>query len=272
MNHQELVRQNFYQEINQSEENIDLAKAALYIAQEEYPHLDIEEYLNAIDTMANEIREKLPAQRYPLRIINSINQYLYEDLGFQGNSKDYYNPKNSFLNDVIEQRTGIPITLSLIYLEIAKRLDFPMVGIGMPGHFLIRPNFDDVGIFVNAFNSGETLFEQDCEELLSRIYQQPVKMQDKFLNKVSNLQFLARILTNLKHIYLEQYQLTKALATVERILLLFPNAAIQIRDQGLIKLELKQWENACQDLEFYLAMVPDAEDAPMIRELLGKIR
>ena len=272
MNQNQLARQNFYQEINQADENINLAKAALYIAQEEYPQLNIDEYINALDTMANEVKERLPDQRYPLRIINTINQYIYQDLGFQGNTKDYYSPQNSFLNDVIDQRAGIPITLSLIYLEIAQRLDFPMVGIGMPGHFLIRPNFDDVGIFVNAFNNGETLFEQDCEELLTQIYQQPVKMQAQFLEKVSNRHFLARMLTNLKHIYLQQRQLTKALTTVERILLLFPSSAIQMRDQGLIKLELKQWEQACQDLEFYLAMVPNAEDAPIIRQLLDKIR
>ena len=104
-------------------------------------------YLDALNTMANEVQETLPATLYPLQIIKSINNYLYNDLGFSGNTIDYYDLRNSCLNQVIERRTGIPITLSLVYLEIAKRINFPMVGIGMPGHFLIRPNFEEAGIY-----------------------------------------------------------------------------------------------------------------------------
>ncbi len=136
-----LARQLFYQEINLPEAQIDLGKAALYLAKEEYPELDAEEYLNALDVMAAEIKERLPKETYPLRIIKSINNYLYQDLGFKGNTREYYDPRNSFLNQAIERRTGIPITLALVYLEIAKRIDFPMVGIGMPGHFLIERRF-----------------------------------------------------------------------------------------------------------------------------------
>jgi regulator of sirC expression with transglutaminase-like and TPR domain len=131
------ARQYFYQEIQQPDGYIDLAKASLFIAQEEYPHLDPEEYLNALDTMAFELQERLPSDRYPMKVIQIINQYLYEDLGFTGNTENYYDPCNSFLNDVIDRRTGIPITLAVIYLEIARRIDFPMVGIGMPGRFLL---------------------------------------------------------------------------------------------------------------------------------------
>jgi regulator of sirC expression with transglutaminase-like and TPR domain len=131
------ARQLFYQEIQQPDGNIDLAKAALYIAQEEYPDLDVEYYLNALDTMAAEAKKRLPIGRYPLRVIQNINQYLYDDLGFAGNKKDYYNPRNSFFNDVIDRRLGIPISLALIYMEVAKRVDFPMVGVGMPLHFTI---------------------------------------------------------------------------------------------------------------------------------------
>ena len=131
------ARQLFYQEINQPDGSIDLAKAALYMALEEYPNLEPEEYLNALDTIADEVRSRLPAQHYPLRIIQTINSYLYGELQFAGNDADYYDPRNSFLNEVIDRRSGIPISLSLVYLEVAKRIDFPMVGSGMPGHFLL---------------------------------------------------------------------------------------------------------------------------------------
>lgn len=266
-----LARQYFYKEIYQPEEQINLAKAALYIAQEEYPNLDPDEYLNALDTMALEVKERLLDRRYPLRIIQTINQYLYDDLGFTGNREDYYDPRNSFLNDAIDRRTGIPITLSLIYLEIAKRIDFPMVGIGMPGHFLIRPDFQEAGIYVDAFNRGEILFEQDCQARLSQLYQQRVELKPSFLEPVTNRRFLGRMLMNLKLIYLNGNQLSKALAVVERILLLFPGAPMELRDRGLLYYQMGEWSLASQDLETYLVRVPDAEDASTIRKLLEQM-
>ena len=265
------ARQYFYQEIQQPDEDINLAKAALYIAQEEYPDIDTEEYLNAIDTMAMELEERLPSFRYPLRVIQSINQYLYEELGFDGNKLDYYDPRNSFLNDVIERKTGIPITLALVYMEVAKRIDFPMVGVGMPGHFLIRPDVEDIGIFVDALNGGEVMFAQDCHERRSQIYQQEVTLKPEFLAVVSNRQFLTRMLTNLKYIYLQKQDLERSLRTVERILLLFPEASFELRDRGLLYYQLGQFSQAAEDLQIYLIKVPDAKDADVIRQLLAKL-
>ncbi|MEL7038286.1 MAG: SirB1 family protein [Cyanobacteria bacterium J06592_8] len=266
-----LARQRFYQEINQPNEQIDLAKAALYIAQEEFQNLEPEEYLNALDEMAAEILERLPEQRYPLRIVQTINQYLFEDLGFVGNREQYYDPNNSFLNQVIERRTGIPITLSVVYLEIAKRLDFPMVGIGMPGHFIIRPDFDDAGIFIDVFNQGEILFPEDCEARLSEIYGQEVKLRPQFLNAVNTRQILARILTNLKAIYMNTREILKAVSVIERILLLFPEAQQERRDRGILYYQLERWTEARQDLEIYLENQPQAQDAIIIRQLLDRI-
>ncbi|HEY9801399.1 MAG TPA: SirB1 family protein [Leptolyngbyaceae cyanobacterium] len=265
------ARQYFYQEVQQSEEDIDLARAALYIAQEEYPRLDTEEYLNALDTMAMEIEERLPSSRYPLRVIQGINQYLYDDLGFAGNQEDYYDPRNSFLNDVIDRRVGIPITLALVYLEIAQRIDFPMEGVGLPGHFLIRPAISDMEIFVDAFNRGEVLFAQDCQDKLNQMFQQSVTLRPEFLAKVSKRQFLARMLTNLKYIYLRKQEVEKSLSVVERILLLFPEASSELRDRGLLYYQLGYYPQATNDLETYLANVPNAEDAATIRRLLGEL-
>ncbi|QLE57731.1 SirB1 family protein [Nostoc sp. TCL26-01] len=266
------ARQYFYQEIQQPDEYIDLAKAALYVAQEEYPELDVEEYLNALDTMADEVGERLPSSRYPLRVIQSINQYLFDDLGFVGNQTDYYDPRNSFFNDVIDRRLGIPITLSLVYLEIARRIDFPMEGVGMPGHFLIRPAISEMEIFVDAFNRGEVMFAADCQDKLTQMFQQPVTLRPEFLATVSKRQFLARILTNLKYIYLKKQQIEKSLAVVERILLLFPDATSELRDRGFLYYQLGYYPQATKDLQIYLENVPDAEDAMSIRWLLKEMR
>jgi len=266
-----MARQCFYREINQPDEQIDLAKAALYIAQEEYPEMEIEPYCHALDTMAEQVKERLPSERYPLRVVQAINRYLYQDLGFAGNLVDYYDPRNSFFNQVIDRRMGIPITLSLVYLEIAKRLDFPMVGIGMPGHFLIRPEFEGAGIYIDAFNGGEILFEEDCEQRLSQIYGRPVKLQPELLAPVNRQRFLIRILSNLKIIYLNQGNLLKVLSIVERLLLLQPDAPIELRDRGLLYYQMGRWHEACNDLLAYLNYAPTAEDAKAIRQLLSQL-
>jgi regulator of sirC expression with transglutaminase-like and TPR domain len=266
-----IARQFFYQEIRQLESEICLERAALFIAQEEYPTLDIDAYLNALETMALEVRERLPIEPYPLRTIQTINRYLYEDLGFHGNTTDYYDPRNSFLNEVIDRRAGIPITLSLIYLAIAQRLDFPMVGVGMPGHFLIRPAVDEMEIFVDPFHQGEILFPQDCEARLSQIYQRPVTLQPQYLETITPRLFLARMLTNLKLIYLNHGQFAKALAAVERILLLIPSVPTELRDRGFLYFRLNRLVEARQDLEDYLTLAPTAEDAAIVQQLLEQV-
>jgi regulator of sirC expression with transglutaminase-like and TPR domain len=202
----------FTAEVNQLDRDINLAKAALYIAQLEYPDLDINKYLNTLEAIAKEIEIKLPKTRYPLKVIQTINEQLYSQLHFYGNEEDYYDPRNSFLNEAIDRRTGIPITLSLIYLEIAKRIDFPMVGIGMPGHFLLRPDIEDAEMFVDPFNKGEILFAEDCRQKLIQLYQQDIPvLLPEMLEPVTNRQFLLRMLNNLQMIYLNRGDFKRAL-------------------------------------------------------------
>jgi regulator of sirC expression with transglutaminase-like and TPR domain len=221
--------------------------------------------------MADEVRTCLSDNRYPLKVIQTLNEYLFTELGFRGNTDNYYDPDNSYLNRVLERRTGIPITLSVIYLELAKQIGFPMVGIGMPGHFLIRPEFEGAGIFVDAFHQGEVLFREDCEVRLQQIYQQPVKLEPRFLNPLSNRQILARMLANLKFIYINQQQFTKALEIIELILILFPRNPRELRDRGLLYYQTGKFNQAHQDLSSYLKIIPHAEDAHTIRQLLEKI-
>ncbi|NDJ16028.1 SirB1 family protein [Myxacorys almedinensis] len=265
------ARQRFFNEVRQPDEQIDLEKAALYIAQEANPNLEVNQYLNTLDAIAATIREQLPENLYPLRLVQAINHHLYTDLNFSGNQIDYYDPRNSFLNEVIDRRTGIPITLSLVYLAIAKRLNFPMVGIGMPGHFLIRPEVEEMELFVDPFHQGEVLFMQDCQHRLNQMYGQPVEMQPTFLEAVTNRQFLARILTNLKHIYLNRREINACLSTIERILILFPEAPFELRDRGVIYFRTDRWIEARQDLEAYLAIMPAADDRAIVQNLLTRI-
>lgn len=267
-----LARQLFHREVQQPDEQIDLERAALYLAQEDYPALDVEEYLNALDTMAAEVEERSPNETYPLKKIQAINRYLYDELEFVGNTVDYYDPRNSFLNEVIDRRTGIPITLSLVYLAIARRVGLPMVGINMPGHFLIRPVIEDAEICVDAFHQGEILFPQDCEARLAQMYGRPVALEPAFLQAVTARQYLARMLTNLKMTYINRGDLQHALAAIDRLLLLFPNAPTELRDRGLIYYRIDRSTEAEQDLTAYLTLDPSAADAPAIQKLLKALR
>lgn len=264
-------REKFAEEMTHIDREIDLAKAALYLAQEETPSLDVDFYLAQLDQWAQRVEALLPTERYPLRVIQGINQVLYDELGFRGNEEDYYDPRNSFLNEVMERRTGIPISLALVYLEVARRLDFPMVGVGMPGHFLIRPDFDEAGIFVDAFHQGEVLFPQDCEARLQQIFAQSLELEPRFLEPVSKRQFLARMLTNLKLIYIKNQDLEKALEIIDRLLLVVPDAITEQRDRGLLSYQLGLISQAIADLKTYLAHSPDASDASMIQLLLTQL-
>jgi regulator of sirC expression with transglutaminase-like and TPR domain len=199
-------------EINQSDRDINLARAALYIAQTTYPELDIDNQLQLLDEMAKEVAKRLPQSRYPLMVIRTINNYLYEELGFTGNHSNYYDPRNSFLNEVLARRTGIPITLALVYLEIAQRIDFPMMAIGMPGHFMIRPDFEDSEIFIDTFHNGDILFAEDCRQKLMNIYQQEIPyLTPSLVPTVTKPQFIARMLNNLQVIYLDRGDLANAM-------------------------------------------------------------
>ncbi len=248
-----------------------LAEAALYIALEEYPELEVQSYLQRLDTMAAEVSQQLPSEPYPLKILQAINHYLFETLGFQGNGQDYYDPRNSFLNEVLDRRMGIPITLSLVYLEIAHRIGFPMTGVNFPGHFLIRPEQEGMELWVDPFNHGEILFPEDCKDRLESMYQRPVELRAEFFEAIAPRQFLVRMLNNLKHIYLNQGDLYRCLAACERILLVDPDIVMEKRDRGVLYYQLGRWIEARQDLEDYLAQIPQAQDRPLIHQLLDRI-
>jgi len=264
-----LAQQRFYEVVQQPV--FSLAEAALYVAQEEYPDLDLPFYLDQFAAMAELLEERLPVERYPLRVIQTINQYLYDELGFRGNSQSYYDPRNSFLNDVLDRRVGIPITLSLVYLEIAQRLGFPMVGVGMPGHFLVRPAVAEMDLYVDPFYRGEILFGEDCQERLAQIFGPGVELQSDFLEPITPHQFLRRLLSNLKHIYLQRNQVFKCLGTIEQILMVFPEASVEIRDRGILYYQIGYWSESRRDLETYLAAHPQVEDIPLVQRLLSRI-
>jgi regulator of sirC expression with transglutaminase-like and TPR domain len=229
------ARQLFAEMVQGAEENIDLGKAALLIASEEYPGLDLLRYLAKLEAMAAAVRPHIAAAEDARERIAALNAYLFEEQRFRGNSQDYYDPRNSFLNEVLDRKLGIPITISVIYMEVGRRVGMPLRGVGMPGHFIVKYDGPDAEIFIDPFNRGRILSRAACEELVQQIYGEPLPLQETFLATVTPKQLLWRLLTNLKAIYLQAKRYVKALSIVERLLLIQPNAEQELKDRAALR-------------------------------------
>lgn len=266
------ARRQFAEMVAKPEDRLELDRTVLLIAAEEYPYLEIERYLAQLDRMADELRRLQSAQADPLIRLLAINDYLFTQLGFRGNTEDYYDARNSFLNDVLDRRTGIPITLSVVYIELARRLGLPVSGVGMPGHFLVRYREGGREMIIDPYHAGRVLSVGRCQEMFEGMYGGTVDFQPGFLNDITRKQILRRMLHNLKGIYARVPDHHKALSVIERLLILNPGDVSEIRDRGLICCALGRFSQAQADLEHYLRCVPQCEDADEIREKLTELR
>lgn len=263
--------------MHKPDEYIDVLQAATLIARHRHPFASHEDLILQLDDLAVGVEGLLPSsQRYPLRILKTINEYLYVNRGFKGNTDDYYNPDNSCINKVIEDRVGIPLTLSLVYSEVAKRVDMPLLGVNVPGHFFLAPQSAEAGEFlIDAFEGGRISFLEDAEETLQKIYKQKVKLDPAFLQRKTPLPartFLTRMLNNLKQVYKLKENITSCLIISEYLRATRPGDVDEVRDQGVLLFQLKRYEEAALALREYLARVGhNSEDASKIRKLLEKI-
>lgn len=266
------AQQKFWLIARQAELGIDeLLEANLAIAWAEYPRLDLSLYRDRIDQFSQELKPRLVGVSYPMKQVQVINQYLYQEQKFQGNQANYYDPRNSLITDVLDSRRGIPISLAVIYLILSDRVGIPFDGINFPGHFLIKPRSPQLEILVDPFFGGEILFEQDCAQRLEQIYDQQLQLQPEFLLPVGVREILQRILINLKMIYLQQRAFIKALRMVQWILLLYPTSIQQIRDRGLLCYQLGYLVEAKADLQQYVDTCPRSLDIPVIKQILAQI-
>lgn len=254
------------------EDEFDLAEAALLIAVEEYPGLEPEPYLAQLRLMADEVGDRLGIDRDPYHIISAINEYLFTDLGFIGNEKDYYDPRNSYLNEVIDRRMGLPVTISLVYMEVARHLGLSLVGIGFPAHFLIKYIGPESDLLLDPFHGGKIMSEEECVEQLREVYGNRMRFRPEFLEATSSRTILARLLKNLEGIYLRQRDYVHAYSAVERFLLIQPDAPDEIRERGLISFRLGNMRQAIADLRRYLQLRPNGRDRDNIRNQLGLAR
>ena len=263
-------RERFVELARAPEESIDLGEAALLIAAEAYPNLDVPAYLQRLDALAQEARSLVQsAQSGPERIAR-LNHFMFVEKGFTGNQKRYYDRRNSFLNEVLDRHTGIPLTLALVYMEVARRLRLPVQGVGFPGHFLAK-YVGDEEIIIDAF-FGEVLTEAECHERLQSVLGPDTRFDRRYLRAATPKEILVRMLSNLKQIHITAEEFEAALSCSERILLLTPEAPQELRDRGLLYQKLECFGAALTDLERFLQLAPQDETADAIRENLLTVR
>jgi len=252
---------------------IEIDRAALLIAAEEYPDLEVDSYLTRLDGLAARVRRFIYPDAGSHEIMARLNQVLFEEEGFRGNLEDYYDPRNSYLNQVLDRRTGIPITISTVYLEVARRVGFRAVGVGFPGHFLVKHQTPEGGeILIDAFDAGKVLSVDDCRERLEQMSNGKISFTPEHLRPASARQMLVRMLNNLKGIYLSRQDDRRALAAVERILLLTPDSPSEIRDRGMLLARLNRPVEALAALAHYRRLSPDAADATRIDGVMDRLR
>ncbi len=269
------MRRAFAEEVAKPDGAIRLEYAALLIAAEDEAHrnVDIAQCLLRLESWAASAREYV-AQSSTGTLIEIFNRFIFDELGLAGNQSDYYNPRNSYLNDVIDGRTGIPITLSIVYMEVGRRVGLSVEGVGLPGHFIVRVRESDSQdcALVDPFH-GKTLDLSDCQERLDEVYGGQVTLdEDEHLRSATTREILVRLLTNLKAIYAPANLYRHAIASVERILLLTPYAAAEHRDRGALLAQLNRLTEAIAEIEAYLQFAPHAPDADQAREQLKALQ
>ena len=252
------------------DEEIPLVWASLVIARDEYPDLDLSAYERVAAEYGTRARNLIPSEN-PLQAMRGLNDFMFEELGFEGNQADYYDPRNSYLNDVLDRKLGIPISLAVVQLDIAQRVGLPLKGISFPGHFLVSLPVDGGLLVLDPYSKGRSL---DAGELKRRA--QPHvgnhELRDDqlstLLSPATNRAILTRMLRNLKALYTERDDFERALRCTDRLLLLDAEQPSELRDRGLLYLRIGHLNAGREDLAKYLAENPTASDADQIRQAL----
>jgi regulator of sirC expression with transglutaminase-like and TPR domain len=263
----------FFATLVADDASFSLLEAAACVAQDEYPRLDIQELLSQVDTLALRLSRRVPADAAPLQRMRLLNQYFFHELGFAGNVNDYYDARNSYLPDVLTTRRGIPITLALVYMELATQIGLTALGVSFPGHFLVKLRMPRGEAVIDPF-TGRSLSRDELEERLAPFRQQRGLRGDLdaplalFLQPAPSREVIARLLRNLKAIHRAAGDWVRLLAVQERLVVLLPDAWDERRDRGLVLADLGDLGHARMDLAAYLQHCPHAADAAAMQRRL----
>src|SRR5271157_3974061 len=263
--------QDFARLMQRAEEEFNLDEAALLIARTEYPDLNVADQLGRLDSLALRLHCNLSCPA--IEHIESMNKLLFEKEQFRGNEEEYDDPRNSYLNDVLDRKLGIPISLSLIYIEVARRRDLPVMGVSFPGHFLVKYQADHNEILIDPYHRGRILTRQDCKELLKAQFGDEAELKPEYFAASTKKQILARMLNNLKGSYVRRHDFTRVLTLTQLALLVEPESCQQLHDRGMIYFLMRRYAEAQADFKTYLNLTPrDHPQAVEVAQLLHRIR
>ena len=250
--------------------NLTLVEKCLKLAQIlEYPELDISKYIKKLNEIGSSLKSSINKIDNPTYKISMLNEHLYQHNGFKGDTDDYYNPKNNFLNDVLEKKSGIPITLSIIYTEIAKHIGLDLRIVGFPSHIIVKYGEE---MILDPFNDGKLLTIDDLDDILFQNYGEEVKFSPDYLNEIDAEKILIRLTRNLKNSYVQSYAYDIAMRCINMTLALEPISSEEIRDKGILEERLLNHDEALTCLNQYLELSPNAEDADFVLDLIRSIR
>lgn len=260
-----VFRRLFTEIVQASSGNLDLASASLYIAGEEYPTLAVEKYLAYLDSTANVTRRAIPKSATATKQLTALSTHLAKIEGFQGSAEEKPDPRTVYLNEVIDRKLGLPISLSILYKEVAARNGIFLEGIGLPGRFILKYANSPEEIFVDPANDGAVMSRGDCEELVRNMYQGQVVFREEFLHPYNDKQILVRLLTTLKVCYFESREYAKSLAATDRIAIIDPTLHVNIRERARLLYLMGRYRDAIRGLELYLKIFPDSDDEEEIK-------
>ncbi len=253
-----------------SDARYNLVEKCLKLAQIlEYPDLNIQEQIEKINEIAKSLKVLLSDVKNPTYLISMLNEYLFQTLEFKGDTDDYYNPKNNFLNEVLDKKSGIPITLSIIYVEVAKRIGLDLTITGFPSHVVVKYNEE---MILDPFGGGRLLDVEDLDEILYQNFEEEIEFAPEMLDELPQDKALIRILRNLKSSYAQSYAYDKAMRCTNMILAVEPDSPDEIRDKGILEERLLNYESAMTYLNRYLEIAPEAPDVDFILEMIRNVR
>jgi regulator of sirC expression with transglutaminase-like and TPR domain len=264
----------YFSSLVQQDESIPLFEAALSIAQDIDPQLDLGATQLEVDTLAARLSKRLPSDASHVQKLRMLNHFFYQELGFAGNVNNYYDPDNSYLHCVLNSRRGIPISLALLYMELAHQVGLEVKGISFPGHFLMKLSVQSGEIVLDPV-SGASLSREDLEERLEPYLSQNAERDaplSAYLQEAEPREILVRMLRNLKSLYFERAEWELALGVQQRLVILLPEDVAERRDRGMAYANLECPQAALKDLEEYLDRRPHAQDANMLRQMLPALR
>ena len=267
----------YFTSLVQSDEHFPLLEAAVSLAQDEYPELDVQQVLGDVDQLLARLKRRLPPDAPAMQRLRVLNQFFFQDLNFGGNVNDYYDPDNSFVHVLLKTRRSIPITLAVLWLELALGMDLDARGLSFPGHFMVKVNLPKGQVVIDPF-TGQSLSREELAERLNPLYQRDARPDDMalplglYLQPAAPRDIMGRMLSNLKHIYRQQEDWARLITVLDRLVVLYPRSWPEYRDRGLALAEKGEAQRAQADLEIYLASAEDAKDLEAVADRLADLR